>query len=493
MTRSCSHVGWRPAQWSTGWLLALLMSVPMTARSQAVTLTVGVYGTNPTIQSAIDDCPLSGTCTIKVQGWTAYSENLSFPASFNATNIDLSGGWDPSFTQFDPDAETIIDGGGTSNVVGVAIQGGQLSMARFTVTNGGYYRSGAGLRLEPNGASTTIILTHMTIQDNHSSCSGSCSGGGVWAFLDEYQSLLIDSCVINNNTAFTSSSTQSSEGAGLTISAGGHSAFFVENTQVNHNATGGLYVAVVENATGEIYDLQVIGNTTAPNPQDPSASGGAVYMAGDGALVLRRSVWALNDDDASSQAFQLHLHCLQESSLFVTDSFVGLGSQGGLKGYAQDTAQVHATNLTVVRHTLTGVDLYRNGSPTVTLYNTISYANGTDLSVNAGVDAGSNLVGVNPQFVNPVHANFHLQPGSPAIDAGSNSPPGGLGPTDLDGNPRVINGTVDIGCYEAGFVFHDGFESGNTTAWSSAVPQLHSESTSLAAGRHDQLSARLRG
>jgi hypothetical protein len=42
--------------------------------------------------------------------------------------------------------------------------------------------------------------------------------------------------------------------------------------------------------------------------------------------------------------------------------------------------------------------------------------------------------------------NLHLQPDSPCINAGLN--PGAAGLADLDGNPRIIGGTVDIGAYE---------------------------------------------
>jgi hypothetical protein len=44
--------------------------------------------------------------------------------------------------------------------------------------------------------------------------------------------------------------------------------------------------------------------------------------------------------------------------------------------------------------------------------------------------------------------DLHLQVCSRAINAGTNSPPGGLPPTDLDGNPRIVDGTVDRGAYE---------------------------------------------
>jgi predicted outer membrane repeat protein len=45
------------------------------------------------------------------------------------------------------------------------------------------------------------------------------------------------------------------------------------------------------------------------------------------------------------------------------------------------------------------------------------------------------------------YGDLRLTYGSPAIDAGTNLP--ALPPTDLDGNPRIINGVVDMGAYES--------------------------------------------
>ncbi len=57
-----------------------------------------------------------------------------------------------------------------------------------------------------------------------------------------------------------------------------------------------------------------------------------------------------------------------------------------------------------------------------------------------------------PYFVNPNVSNFHLQPGSLAINAGNNAAGTFQFPTlpstDFDGNPRIVGGRVDLGAYE---------------------------------------------
>jgi len=58
---------------------------------------------------------------------------------------------------------------------------------------------------------------------------------------------------------------------------------------------------------------------------------------------------------------------------------------------------------------------------------------------------GEGCISNDPQFAGP--ADFHLLTGSPCIDAGTNLP-WMADATDLDGNPRSVDGLVDMGCYE---------------------------------------------
>lgn len=61
---------------------------------------------------------------------------------------------------------------------------------------------------------------------------------------------------------------------------------------------------------------------------------------------------------------------------------------------------------------------------------------------------GTGTFSADPLFVDPTHGDFHLQPGSPCINAGNNAALPASLTTDLDGNSRIAYGAVDLGVYE---------------------------------------------
>jgi hypothetical protein len=102
---------------------------------------------------------------------------------------------------------------------------------------------------------------------------------------------------------------------------------------------------------------------------------------------------------------------------------------------------------------------YGGGAVDCTLYNCIAYYN--TASAGANCDSSSTLnyccttplpatgvgnIANDPLFVDFANGNLRLQSNSPCINAGNNAYVSGT--TDLDGNPRIVGGMVDLGAFE---------------------------------------------
>jgi PKD domain-containing protein len=99
--------------------------------------------------------------------------------------------------------------------------------------------------------------------------------------------------------------------------------------------------------------------------------------------------------------------------------------------------------------TLNNCILYYNSAPGTSNYSIDGFGHGTlnYCCTTAPLPAGTGSITNEPSFVSLAGADFHLQSNSPCINAGYNAYYGSGAP-DVDGNPRISGGTVDIGAYE---------------------------------------------
>jgi hypothetical protein len=160
---------------------------------------------------------------------------------------------------------------------------------------------------------------------------------------------------------------------------------------------------------------------------------------------------------------------LNNCTLTGNSAFQGGGAYGGtlnnctLSGNsAPDGEGGGAADSTLNNCTLTGNSAGEGGGAEwSTLNNCIVYFNSCPNGGNCNYDASSTLnyccttpmptngVGIitnPPLFVDYTGGNLRLQSNSPCINSGNNAYV--VGSTDLDGNPRIVGGTVDIGAYE---------------------------------------------
>jgi hypothetical protein len=147
------------------------------------------------------------------------------------------------------------------------------------------------------------------------------------------------------------------------------------------------------------------------------------------------------------------------------------------------TATIVAGQLTVSASGNAGLSADATlGAATVRIENSILWGNGLgggslDLRLFGTIDAdrAANRLWIgdqgdpDPLFVAPLAGDFQLQSASPALDAGDAAFLS-VGAYDLRHAPRVAGLALDLGAYERGGLFGDGFESGGTAAWSATAP-----------------------
>jgi hypothetical protein len=85
-----------------------------------------------------------------------------------------------------------------------------------------------------------------------------------------------------------------------------------------------------------------------------------------------------------------------------------------------------------------GDEIWNNDNSTITMTHSDIWGNWP----------GHGNIDADPCFVDEANEDYHLLPVSPCIDAGDPNHPYDPSETDLDGNPRVIGGRIDMGAYE---------------------------------------------
>jgi hypothetical protein len=128
-------------------------------------------------------------------------------------------------------------------------------------------------------------------------------------------------------------------------------------------------------------------------------------------------------------------------------------------GVGGGVAQGTLVNCTIVGNIATGIG---GGVSDVELHNSIAYYNSApkdpdvaDTAVRGGtmdysctpqLSGGIGNITNAPLFVDYADGNLRLQANSPCINTGNNAYV--VDPTDFDGRPRIVGGTVDMGAYE---------------------------------------------
>ncbi len=319
----------------------------------------------------------------------------------------------------------------------------QLTFTQNTVTGGGaYFNSSTSPSISQcvwqqnssvvnSGSNSSAILT-LSGNLSLSQCSfiqNNASGAGTIRLFGTGSTQTFSKCLFNGNTA-------QSESAGINSS----SSMTIQLSQsvfVNNSAVG-WGGAVRFGAGTQTVDNCVFANNTA------SSNGGAVFTGAN--TSIRNSVFYGNSATLQGGAIQSNTNATISNCIIYNNT-------------APTGAGIHVAS----------------GTPVV------EYSN-----VQGGF-TGTGNINANPNFVNEndldgadniwgtADDGLQLQPNSPSINSGNNT---GASATDLAGNTRIQNTTIDMGAYEKGInqwtgAFSTAWET--TGNWSNNVLPTNSE------------------
>jgi parallel beta-helix repeat protein len=340
---------------------------------------------------------------------------------------------------------------------------------------------GAGLNLFASGQAATAIIEDneiVTNQCTNSSCStgseaGCCQGGGIRASqgtgVETFRGNLIQ-----GNTADT-------YGGVLLLGVAPKTVVFEAN-RVEANVSLFLYpgVACVGVTDCTIARNELLSNANQPAPTTGVVPGG-LFLKDTASARVENNFFYGNEGREAGALYALEtgdpMNVVIRNNAFV-DNTTLVGARGTL--YLRSDPVSHHT-ATVVNNIFEGDvrGIYVRNSPTLDIrFNDFhGFANGvykdgsldltTVASLNSQSFASSN-VDVAPGLA--VAGDVHLAAGSALLSAGSCADAPSV---DFDGESRPLGGGCEIGADEfsvQGLIFKDGFESGDTSQWTSTVP-----------------------
>ena len=383
------------------------------------------------------DPALNGQTITLTTGQIAITKSLTINGP-GAANLAISGN----------NASRIFSITAATNITGLTFENGK------TTQNGGAIFAGTGVPL--------------TISDSVFSNNSSPFGGGA---LFATGAVGILRCTFSGNTV-----TEGNGGGAIFVNTG---TLTLDHSNISGNSAVGGYglgAGIYSAATVTVTESTISGNTiefggtgggfynagvatfrnstVSGNSAGEGGQGGAIYNESAGrfapTVIVINSTIANNTASPSGQGggiYNVSTVSLNNSTLAGNSA----GSDGSGGGIYNNGATVRAANTILARNTaLSGPDLF--GATTSQGFNVIG--NATDSSGWIGTD----LFNVDPQL-GPLQNNggstetMALLLGSPAIDHGDpDFDPNTFTPpmtTDQRGGPRMINGQIDIGSFEA--------------------------------------------
>lgn len=394
------------------------------------------------------------------------SHSLASPIILNKA-VSLYGGFEGNETTLGQrdwkNNPTIINGNGAVPCLKI---GAAATVDGLTITN---CRNTSQSYLEYYGgavqiASSSVTITNCTVS-NSSNLYG--LGGGIATTTSGFSAITISDSTITGNTA-------AYDGGGMYLIAPNSSVRRCAITGNSGRFGGGIYNEPTSAGPLEISHSVISGNSAG------MGGGIAAYGFLVGQVLISNCL--IHDNQGADTGGGVWIYgsntVIQNSTVVSNRLTNPLGyAQGSAFNFAQ--AQVTVVNSIVWgNQTHTGATtnqvMLQSGGNIIPSYSDIQDPYWSALT-------GSHNINQDPRFVDTAADNFRLQPNSPCIDKGSNTPANPLPTTDLAGGARVLDGdgngtaTIDMGAYE----YRDVSPPSGTVAINGGASSTNSTTASL--------------
>ena len=345
------------------------------------------------------------------------------------------------------------------------IEGPLAIIDGFTIVNGSAQKGGAVCCYNYR----SLTITNCIITNNN---ADSGWGGGV--FCSTGRTLKLSNCTVSNNSARTS--------AGIYLH--GYRDAAITNCTITGN-TAMIYGRGSDGSGGGISILDgiyLINNCTING--NKAARGGGIACT-DGTIRITNSITSgnISCEDAGGIYLLNSVSTIKNSSIIGNKTGTSRGDGGGI--YCFNGTNTTLTNCTFAQNSAYRGNALAHGSSygypkNITITNCILWDGGNEISslddstiivsYSSILDRwpwpGQGNINSDPCFVaqgywdpngtpNDIYDDFwvdgdyHLLAPSPCIDTADPGYISETNETDLDGNPRIINGRIDMGAYEA--------------------------------------------
>ena len=321
--------------------------------------------------------------------------------------------------------ETMTDTGGPSEAISVSndsaanVLNVEIDSVTVDVTDG---QSGISVASASINADINITIRNSLIR-----IEGEGSGNPNCIRFDPF-AYSINAFLFNNTFQYSGA-------GGISIEGGRDDKLMY--AYIDANVFEGFASAAGEGRTG----VSIHGTGTSGSDASPTLT----YMTNNLFLNTARAMVANGQ--------QAHTHTV----IFNNNTVIGSTSDG-IRFDAYSTSMISAYVANNIIFGSAHYGIYRQDPPvgTINLTNNFNLLFDNTDGDFLGATAGSDSLLIDPMFTDSSAGDYHLQPSSPAIDSGTNFPPGGIGwlLEDLDGNARVQDSdgdgtaTCNIGAYE---------------------------------------------